>query len=107
MLSRYRPPCLIVAVTKSHHTVRALHLHRSVYPVLHDGESNVVTGSDGTGGCYSGALSPCVWVCVPMGSPSRDGDVEVYVFNTNQLSLPTPFYSVLVSVSVFQLYFIP
>lgn len=39
MISRYRPPCLIVAVTKSHHTVRALHLHRSVYPVLHDAAS--------------------------------------------------------------------
>ena len=47
---------------------------------------------------------------VPTGSPSRGGDVAVYVFNINQLSLPTPFYSVLVSVSVlwsFQLYFIP
>ncbi|XP_076451508.1 pyruvate kinase PKM-like [Babylonia areolata] len=39
MVARYRPPCLIVAVTKSHHTVRALHLHRSVYPVLHDAAS--------------------------------------------------------------------
>ena len=38
---------------------------------------------------------------VPMGSPSRGGDVAVYVFNINQLSLPTPFYSVLVSISVF------
>ncbi|KAK7096172.1 pyruvate kinase PKM-like [Littorina saxatilis] len=39
MIARYRPPCLIVAVTKSHHTVRALHLHRGVYPVLHDAAS--------------------------------------------------------------------
>ena len=37
---------------------------------------------------------------VPTGSPSRGGDVTVYVFNINQQSLPTPFYSVLVSVSV-------
>ena len=29
------------------------------------------------------------------------GDVAVYVFDINQPSLPTPFYSVLVSVSVF------
>ena len=29
------------------------------------------------------------------------GDVVVYVFDINQLSLPTPFYSVLESVSVF------
>ena len=37
-----------------------------------------------------------------MGSPSRGGDVAVYVFDMiNQLSLPTPFYSVLVSISVF------
>ena len=36
-----------------------------------------------------------------MGSPSRGGDVAVYVFDRNQPSLPAPFYSVLVSVSVF------
>ena len=29
------------------------------------------------------------------------GDVAVYVFDINQPSLPTPFYSVLLSVSVF------
>ena len=39
---------------------------------------------------------------VPAGSPSRGGDVLVYCFDVNQLSLPIPFfYSVLVSVSVF------
>ena len=38
---------------------------------------------------------------VPVGSLSRAGDVEVYVLDINQRSLPTPFYSVLVSVSVF------
>ena len=38
---------------------------------------------------------------VPVGLPSRGGDVTVHVKNTNQLSLPTPFHSVLVSVSVF------
>ena len=37
---------------------------------------------------------------VPAGSPSRGGDVTVYVFDRNQPSLPTPFRSVLVSVSV-------
>ena len=37
----------------------------------------------------------------PAGSPSRGGDVEVYAFDINQPSLLTPFYSVLVSVSVF------
>ena len=36
-----------------------------------------------------------------MGSPSRGGDVTVYVCDINQPSLPIPFYSVLVSVSVF------
>ena len=40
-------------------------------------------------------------VNVPAGSPSRGGDVAVYVFDINQPSLPTPFSSVLVSVSVF------
>ena len=36
-----------------------------------------------------------------MGSPSRGWDVVVYAFDINQPNLPTPFYSVLVSVSVF------
>ena len=39
---------------------------------------------------------------VPAGSPSRGGDVVVYVKDINQPSLPTLFlYSVLVSISVF------
>ena len=51
-------------------------------------------------------------VAAPAASPSRGGDVAEYVFDINQPSLPTLFYSVLVSVSVFtvrpfQLYFIP
>ena len=33
---------------------------------------------------------------VPVGLPSRGGDDAVYVFDVNQPSLPTPFYSVLV-----------
>ena len=37
----------------------------------------------------------------PAGSPSRAGDVAIYVFDINQPSFPTPFYSVLVSISVF------
>ena len=41
------------------------------------------------------------YVSVPTGSPSRGGDVTVYVLDINHPSLPTPFYSVLVSVSVF------
>ena len=35
---------------------------------------------------------------VPAGSPSRGGDVAVDI---NQPSLPTPFYSLLLSVSIF------
>ena len=38
---------------------------------------------------------------VPTSSPSRCGDVTVDVYDMNQPSLPTPFYSVLVSISVF------
>ena len=38
---------------------------------------------------------------VPMGSPSCGGDVVVYVKDRNQPSLSAPFYSVLVSISVF------
>ena len=36
----------------------------------------------------------------PTGSPSRGGDFAVCIFDINQPSLPTPFHSVLVSVSV-------
>ena len=45
-------------------------------------------------------------VVVPMDSPSHGGDVAVCVFYINQLSLPTPFYSTLVSLLPFQLYFV-
>ena len=38
---------------------------------------------------------------VPASSPLGGGDVAVYVFDMNQPGLPTPFYSVLVSFSVF------
>ena len=38
-----------------------------------------------------------ICVCVPVGSPSCGGDVTVYA----KPSFPTPFYSVLVSISVF------
>ena len=38
---------------------------------------------------------------VPLGSPSHSGDVVVYIFDVNQPSLPAPFHSVLVSISVF------
>ena len=41
----------------------------------------------------------CYYVTV--GSPSHGEDVAVYVFDVNQLSFPAPFYSVLLSVSVF------
>ena len=37
----------------------------------------------------------------PTGSPSRGGDVAVYVSDINQPSLPTPFYSVLMSLPLF------
>ena len=40
------------------------------------------------------------WQDVPTGSPSAGGDVAVYVFDTNQPSLPTPFSCVLVFFSV-------
>ena len=38
---------------------------------------------------------------VPAGSSSCDRHVAVHIFNINQPSLPTPFYFVLVSISVF------
>ena len=59
---------------------------------------------------FVAAALQVIFLIIPAGSPSRGGDVTVYVFNKNQPSLPTPFYFVLVSISVllpFQLYFIP
>ena len=41
------------------------------------------------------------FMLAPKGSASRGGDVMADAFDTNQPSLPTPFYSVLVSISVF------
>ena len=38
---------------------------------------------------------------VPAGSPSLGGDVVIYVKDINHPSLPTPLYSVLVSISIF------
>ena len=49
--------------------------------------------------CYE--QSHALILLVPAGSPSHGGDVAVYVFNISQPSLPTPFYSVLASISVF------
>ena len=48
------------------------------------------------------SLSVCLSLSlVPEGSSLRDEDVAVYAFDINQPSLPTPVYSVLVSVFVF------
>ena len=44
----------------------------------------------------------CVTGCVPAGSPSRGGDVTVSVFDINQPRLPSPFYSVVMSIFVFK-----
>ena len=50
----------------------------------------------------------CWWYFVTLirsvafaGSPSHGGVVTVYVYDINHLSLPTPFYSILVSSFVF------
>ena len=50
---------------------------------------------------YHFLLSLSLSTLVFAGSPSRDGDVAFYVFDINQQSLPTPFYSLFVSISVF------
>ena len=55
-------------------------------------------------GCVAGFTvqyyENCFHRAVPAGSSSRGGDVTLRVFNINQPSLPTPFYSVLVSISL-------
>ena len=50
------------------------------------------------------------YVCVPVSSPSRGGDVMVYVYDIHQPSLPTPcilFLRLFLSLWPFKLYFIP
>ena len=48
-----------------------------------------------------GCIVPRCLYCVPAGSSSRVGDVAVYVFDIIQSSLPIPFHSVVVPISVF------
>ena len=50
---------------------------------------------------YMHGIIITIIISVPAGSPSRGGVVAGYVFDLNQPSLPTPFYSALVSMSVF------
>ena len=50
---------------------------------------------------FGHSTSCFVVVVFSSGSLPRGGDVGGYVIDINQPSLPTPFYSVLVSVSVF------
>ena len=50
---------------------------------------------------YCSAIERLELTYNPVGSPSRGGDVAVYVFDMNRPSLPTHFYSGLVSISVF------
>ena len=56
-------------------------------------------------------MLPYSVLCVPSSSPSRGGDVTVYVFDINQMSLITPFFilfsRLFLSLWPFQLYFIP
>ena len=51
----------------------------------------------GGNGLICGVVGGAALLVVPAGSPSRGGDVAVFVFDINQPSLHTPFYSVLVS----------
>ena len=52
--------------------------------------------------CIASSRAPPVLLgLVLTGSSSRGGDVAVYVLDINQPSSPTPFYSVLVSASVY------
>ena len=51
-------------------------------------------------GCSLEVFPRILWCLVPTGSPSRGGDVAIYVFDINQPSLPTPFYYVLVFMAL-------
>ena len=60
-------------------------------------EDNVVCSTAVT----QSLLITAVLFVITAGSLSRGGDFAVYVFDLNQPNLPTPFYSVLASISVF------
>ena len=51
--------------------------------------------------CVTTQGDNCSTSNVPAGSPSLGGDVAVPVFDVNQPTLPTPFCSLFVSISVF------
>lgn len=38
LIAKYRPPCVIIAITRFPHTARSLHLHRGVLPILYQAE---------------------------------------------------------------------
>ncbi|XP_022345533.2 pyruvate kinase PKM-like [Crassostrea virginica] len=46
LISKYRPNCVIVAITRSKHTARNLQLHRGVFPVLHSDAKDSVWADD-------------------------------------------------------------
>ena len=68
----------------------------SVTPVTLTSEERL---AEGTGHEYFSCAS--LFLGVPACSPSGGGDVTVHVCDINQPSLPTPLYSILVSISVF------
>ena len=76
---RTHPPTIHPSI---HPLTQPPSIHPSVHPSIHPYPS----------------IHPSI---VPTDSRSRGGDVAVYVFDISQPSLPTPFYSVLVSVYVF------
>ena len=61
--------------------------------------SNVCLIDDGHFSYFQRGNSSAFSFYVPASSPFYGRDVVVYVFDINVQSLPTPFYSVLVSVS--------
>ena len=41
LIAKYRPRCVIVAITRFPHTARTLHLHRGMLPVLYQGNLDI------------------------------------------------------------------
>ena len=78
--SMHKPHMCTLVYTHTH-----THTHTHQYTLLHTQ-------------MYNDVLSLSL---IPACSPSRGGDVVVYIKDINQPSLPTPLYSVLVSISVF------
>ena len=69
--------------------------------VIHQSRNRLLSNQTETLNSHGYEKKGLLSLSIPAGAPPRDGDIAIYVFDIKQLSLSHPFYSLLVSVSVF------